>query len=972
VARNQINDQSTDAERLAAADELRRANIELKQWNVSVREDPNTPRDIDPESGKDYGPYVTYGMMEKQALIIAAKYDYVDFGSPPPPPQQENAPLKIDIGGQDFYVAGLNTTVANEVFEGTALSNTAPSMPVPNEFLNTTDYNNWQNAGKPSDWVPGEGTPMLLPLSPPNVSNPGGDILSADLPRYDENPGGFNSSTGVFDSNTNDTNSTGVFDSNTNDTNSTGIGPDGLFVPGPPVRNNDAISFDEDPNSSPVNKNFGRLSTFNSNNLDDSGYDEIRLPGDNPQSGNIQSPTSPSLRSDEPVDLDPRNSAPYDSGYRNNGNSVDVLNSGNIRRSNDIGQIGSYEKNNPQIEQKPNVLHNYANWTYNLGLYMLTPNLHTSILENGAITNPGRELSHLIVKSGGTGTKGVLGEGKDYHIENLRFLSIISQNSSSTKASNNFNITFDIVEPYGVAFMSELIQYASRIGLPDHFEIPYLLEIKFSGYDSQGNPYTSIPGAPPKYIPVKIINMQFKINSGATIYTITAVPFAHSPLQDQHMSFVQENFSVTGNTFEELLKEFFDHLNKSEEAKSIQQNREKDQYDFAIFDSDLKDSQVGYNKDTARTVEAARRSLDEAAQLKEVVQIPAGSTIKSAIQKLAEATDFGAKFNTTGAAESEPGNQDRPVRILKVVPMIEELGKYNTSTKKYTKKYFFKIQTEKQYGYVVPGMPQGKPTQRGWQKQYDWIFTGQNKDILDFDAEYNLQYFITKTVFTDEHGKVNGVPSGKTTITDMPDDGLTRTQAGDQAYSPAVYTKTGSDSNSLVNTSRSYGHQLASDNMDNILNNPGADMITLRLNIIGDPDWIPQDNSVLPRGRTQAGDSLNVNNSIATDNHAVFVMIKFKTPRDYNSETGLMQMTTDQTFIQGLYRVISVESIFENGQFTQQLAMIRVQNQVSNDPTNIPNITKKEFVDETAQISAYMDIGASVDDSQIPNRPGPQ
>ena len=50
-------------------------------------------------------------------------------------------------------------------------------------------------------------------------------------------------------------------------------------------------------------------------------------------------------------------------------------------------------------------------------------------------------------------------------------------------------------------------------------------------------------------------------------------------------------------------------------------------------------------------------------------------------------------------------------------------------------------------------------------------------------------------------------------------------------------------------------------------------------------------------------------------------------------------MTTDQTFIQGLYRVISCESIFENGQFTQQLAMIRVQNQVSNDPVNIPDIT---------------------------------
>lgn len=89
-------------------------------------------------------------------------------------------------------------------------------------------------------------------------------------------------------------------------------------------------------------------------------------------------------------------------------------------------------------------------------------------------------------------------------------------------------------------------------------------------------------------------------------------------------------------------------------------------------------------------------------------------------------------------------------------------------------------------------------------------------------------------------------------------------------------------------------------------------------------------------------------------------MLKFKTPRDYNSQTGLMQMTTDQTFIQGLYRVISCESIFENGQFTQQLAMIRVQNQVSNDPGNIPNITKELPNKKSISKKQTDDVGQSI------------
>ena len=933
MARKQITDQSTPEERLIAADELRSAIAEIEQWKIDVRNDPNTPRDIDPDTGVDHGPYVTYGMLYEQSLRIASKYDYVDYGSF----DEKEDSYSGSIGGNTFYIAGANTNNPSEVFDGSLLDlNVAPELPKPNEFVNTEDYYAWKRAGEPDDWVPGEGVASLETPTPLDISQSTGDIFSGELPSYNNTPGGFSSATG------------GIYAPAPNNalSNNNGFGFDSLgeFAG---ISSNANVNIDEDPNSDPVTKNNGRARSFDISN-DDRGETNLSSSGqymdkvaDNDDQQGLSSRalrTSGPSNPDDPDENDPRKST-YASGWQPGSKSVNVSQYGKVRRSQGQGQIGSYEKNNPQIEIKPNVLHNYANWSYKLGLYMLTPDSHKSILQNGAVTNPGSELSNLLIQSGGTGSKGVLGERKDYHIENLRFLSIIAQNSSSSKASNNFNITFDIVEPYGVAFMSELIQYASRIGLPDHFEVPYLLEIKFSGYDSQGNPYTSIPGAPPKYIPIKIINMQFKINSGATVYNVTAVPYAHSPLQDQHMSFIQENFSVTGGTFEELIKDFFDHLNKSEEAKAIEQNREKDEYDFAIFDSDLKDSKVGYNKDKQRAIEAARKSLDAAAKLKEVVQIPAGSTIKSAIQKLSEATDFGARFNTTGAPESEPDNQDSPVRILKVVPMIEELGKYNTSTKKYTKKFFFKIQTEKQYGYVVPGMPQGKPTQRGWQKQYDWIFTGQNKDILDFDAEYNLQYFIMKSTFTDEHGKVNGTPSGRTTITTMPDDGLTRTQAGDQTYSPAVYAKTGSDSDRLVNNSRGYGYQLAADNMDNILNNPGADMITLRLNIVGDPEWIPQDSSVLPKGRSQAGDSHTINNSIATDNHDVFVMLKFKTPRDYNSQTGLMQMTTDQTFIQGLYRVISCESIFENGQFTQQLAMIRVQNQVSNDPGNIPDIT---------------------------------
>ena len=140
--------------------------------------------------------------------------------------------------------------------------------------------------------------------------------------------------------------------------------------------------------------------------------------------------------------------------------------------------------------------------------------------------------------------------------------------------------------------------------------------------------------------------------------------------------------------------------------------------------------------------------------------------------------------------------------------------------------------------------------------------------------------------------------------------------------------------------------------MDNVLNNPGADMIAVDLTIIGDPDWIPQDRSVLPQGTSSSGDARIVNGSLALDNHDTFVMLRFRTPRDYNPEKGLMQIDTEQTFVQGLYRVITVESSFTGGKFEQRLKMIRVQNQVSNDAANTPSLTAADDENTTANIAA--------------------
>lgn len=887
MARREITAQSSAADRLQAAQELRNAQAELQQWFDDRRNDPTTPREI--FEGVDYGPLISATDIERQSRVIAGRYDYVDYGDL----SSSRNTGSTTLGG-GFFVPGLGSN-----------PDSVSGVGAPSTVLTTPSI--------PQDIV----APSFPPIDDRanTVDLPAADVGSRfnQLPT-DPRVGGFNN-----------------------------VGP--LEIPTDGIVNNNR-------NSRPTSPTY--LNNDDSGAVDGTGI-ENRTPrstfdafGTGTPEDSGRTNATPGSTYDEPPVV-------YNPG---DGGTVDVSDLSQPREA--ASGVGLYEVNPESVELRPNVLHNYVNWTYSIGLYMLTNDSFRSIVENGTVTDPSTELENLLFRSGGAGRKGVLGEKKDYYIDNFRFTSVIGQNSHGARSSNNFDINFDIIEPYGVALLAELVQLALTKNIEDHYEVPYLIEIKFHGYDSSGNPIPNIPDSGPKYIPIKIIDMKFNISSAATTYNVTAVPYAHAPLQDQHDAFIRESVSLQGETFEQLVGNLQEHLNQREITAAAEESREPDVYNFVIQDEDLRSSRVGFTHATdGDVVDAARQSMN--GETAETIQINANSTIKSAVQALVGATNFGARFNTTGTPESEQGNEDRPLRLLKVIPVITELGPYSTSTMRYQRNITFRIETQRMYGFLTPGMPGAGAQQRGWQKEYNWIFTGKNQDIIDFNAEYNLQYFNIRNAFQENKSRVTGA------ITNAPQPlqsrNLTRTQAGGNTYNPAIRTASQPLTDQVSNSYRGPGHLQATDNMDNVLNNPGADMIAVDLRIIGDPDWIPQDRSILPQGTTSSGNDRIINGSLAVDTHDTFVMLKFKTPRDYNPEKGLMQIDTEQTFVQGLYRVITLESTFNAGRFEQQLSMIRVQDQVSNDSANIPPLT---YIDNAGSSYDEAGINAAADPERDP------
>ena len=140
------------------------------------------------------------------------------------------------------------------------------------------------------------------------------------------------------------------------------------------------------------------------------------------------------------------------------------------------------------------------------------------------------------------------------------------------------------------------------------------------------------------------------------------------------------------------------------------------------------------------------------------------------------------------------------------------------------------------------------------------------------------------------------------------------------------------------------------------LTHPLADMVNIRLEILGDPAWISQSQFIplnaktftegvgkavdsdidywrLNRGRIW-NDELRCYN---TDVAEPIIMLKFRMPVDFNDQTGVYDLQSTQSAeFSGLYRVVTVEHNFSEGKYTNTLALTRFNNQGVNISNPIP------------------------------------
>ena len=223
-------------------------------------------------------------------------------------------------------------------------------------------------------------------------------------------------------------------------------------------------------------------------------------------------------------------------------------------------------------------------------------------------------------------------------------------------------------------------------------------------------------------------------------------------------------------------------------------------------------------------------------------------------------------------------------------------------------------------------------------KAYSYIYTGVNKDIIDFELKFN-QMFYTGVDAARSQKQLFSRLGGALGFTKKDPD--TPTTTGNNAGNVGSASGNGRIADDSADTIRegANGGNGADDPetgaaryFNDMMINSSNDLLKVDLKIHGDPYFI----SDVGVGNYLGLPSfpflpVTLDGSMNPMDGEVYVILNFRTPIDYDGKDGYVEYPLGGflpiAMFSGIYSVIQVENNFEDGKFTQTLELARKRNQ---------------------------------------------
>lgn len=228
------------------------------------------------------------------------------------------------------------------------------------------------------------------------------------------------------------------------------------------------------------------------------------------------------------------------------------------------------DKFNTPITPRPNVLDQYASYTYGISIYIMSPADYARLLDDKKKVIPANQ---LLIQSGGAPTAGRNPYfGLDYYIDSVKIKSVVAL--KGTRGPHNVTeMEFRITEPNGISLLPNLFratqEYVAKSASGkskkplNYASQNFLMVIRFYGYDDNGKLIPAQEADPAgatdsnavveKFIPFQFTSIKFRIANRVTEYECRAVAPQNVIATGQGRGILPYNVQLTATTIKDLL-----------------------------------------------------------------------------------------------------------------------------------------------------------------------------------------------------------------------------------------------------------------------------------------------------------------------------------------------------------------------------------------------------------------------------------
>ena len=234
-------------------------------------------------------------------------------------------------------------------------------------------------------------------------------------------------------------------------------------------------------------------------------------------------------------------------------------------------------------------------------------------------------------------------------------------------------------------------------------------------------------------------------------------------------------------------------------------------------------------------------------------------------------------------------------------------------------------------------MPVGyQEIQRRISKEYNYIYTGQNTNVLDFNIQINNLFFAgANTSNESDSGNLidqnqQGTAENLQTKTEKTVGPASGSQLANLGRSRTKRDPNALDSYKGGNASKSTEQLVAESFHRAFITGSSGDLVTVDLEILGDPYWLVDSgvNNYFA-GISDPSSQITNDGTMNYESGTVYTYITFRNPIDLNDVKGTYEFQKIESEFTGIYRVVQCDHNFADGKFIQKLKCVRMPAQPS-------------------------------------------